>query len=126
MVANEQRANRVGTLAACLLLVRLADASPASASGPPPNAKFTHITFEQGLSDQRVQTLLQDRDGFIWFGTSNGLNRYDGYGIVAYRADPEDPSGPSGNLVMDLLEDREGALWVATRSGLSVLDRRTG
>jgi len=45
------------------------------------DATFTHITIEQGLSDQRVLAIVQDRAGFIWFGTNNGLNRYDGYNV---------------------------------------------
>src|SRR5262245_32745825 len=52
------------------------------------NATFTHITTEQGLSDPRVWSIVQDRAGFIWIGTLNGLDRYDGYGVVAYRNDP--------------------------------------
>jgi hypothetical protein len=87
--------------------------------------KFTHITIEQGLSDQRVQAIVQDRTGFIWFGTNNGLNRYDGYNVVAYRHDPPNPHSLSGNFVEDLYEDRSGTLWVGTRSGLNAFDRRT-
>ena len=86
---------------------------------------FTHITIEQGLSDQRVQALVQDRAGFMWFGTNNGLNRYDGYTVVEYRNDPANPHSLSGNLIEDIYEDRSGTLWVGTRSGLNAFDRRT-
>src|SRR5215475_3209540 len=89
------------------------------------DATFTHITIEQGLSDQRVQAIVQDRAGFMWFGTNNGLNRFDGYTIVAYRHDPTNPHSLSGNLVEDLYEDRSGTMWVGTRSGLNAFDRRT-
>jgi signal transduction histidine kinase/ligand-binding sensor domain-containing protein len=89
------------------------------------DATFTHITIEQGLSDQRVQAIMQDRAGFMWFGTNNGLNRFDGYNVVAYRHDPTDPYSLSGNFVEDLYEDRSGTLWVSTRSGLNAFDRRT-
>ena len=68
---------------------------------------------------------MQDRAGFMWFGTNNGLNRYDGYNIVAYRNDPANPHSLSGNFVEDLYEDRSGTLWVGTRSGLNAFDRRT-
>ena len=99
------------------------------AAGPLPSwastATFTHITIEQGLSDQRVQALAQDRAGFMWFGTNNGLNRYDGYNVVAYRNDPTNPHSLSGNFISDLYEDRSGTLWVGTRSGLNAFDRRT-
>jgi ligand-binding sensor domain-containing protein/signal transduction histidine kinase len=86
---------------------------------------FTHLTLEDGLSDQRVQALLQARDGLMWFGTNNGLNRYDGHDVVEYRNDPTNPYSLSGNLVEDLYEDKSGTLWVATRSGLNAFDRRT-
>jgi signal transduction histidine kinase/ligand-binding sensor domain-containing protein len=89
------------------------------------DAPFTRITLEQGLSDGRVQAILQDRTGFIWLGTNNGLNRYDGYDIVAYRHDPTNAHSLSGNLIESLYEDRTGALWVGTRSGLHAFDRRT-
>jgi ligand-binding sensor domain-containing protein/signal transduction histidine kinase len=89
------------------------------------DATFTHITIEQGLSDQRVQAIVQDRAGFLWFGTNNGLNRFDGYNIVAYRHDPTNPHSLSGNLIEDLYEDRAGTLWVGTRAGLNAFDRRT-
>jgi ligand-binding sensor domain-containing protein/signal transduction histidine kinase len=88
-------------------------------------AAFTHITIEQGLSDQRVEALAQDRAGFMWFGTNNGLNRFDGYSVVTYRNDPMNPHSLSGNLIGDIYEDRAGTLWVGTRSGLDAFDRRT-
>ena len=87
-------------------------------------ATFTHITIEQGLSDQRVQAIIQDRTGFIWFGTNNGLNRYDGNSIVAYRHDPANPTSLSSNFIEVLYEDRSGTLWVGTWSGLNAFDRR--
>jgi signal transduction histidine kinase/ligand-binding sensor domain-containing protein/CheY-like chemotaxis protein len=97
---------------------------------PPPDfpaqdPKFTHITIEQGLSDQRVHAILQDSAGFMWFGTVNGLNRYDGYNIEEFRHDPTDPHSLTGNWIDDLYEDSSGTIWVATRSGLNAFDRRT-
>jgi ligand-binding sensor domain-containing protein/signal transduction histidine kinase len=86
-------------------------------------AAFTHITTEEGLTDQRVDALVQDRAGFMWFGTANGLNRYDGYSVVSYRNDPSDPADLSDNYVLELYEDRSGMLWVATGSGLNAFDR---
>ena len=77
------------------------------------------------MSDQRIHTVLQDSTGFIWFGTINGLNRFDGYKIVEYRNDPTDPHSLSGNWIDDLHEDGTGTLWVATRLGLNAFDRRT-
>lgn len=90
----------------------------------PNSARFTHLTIEQGLSDQAVTEIVQDRDGFMWFGTANGLNRFDGYTFVTYRHDPMDPYSIGGNQVNALLSDRSGALWVGGRGvGLNMLDR---
>src|SRR5262245_11596187 len=92
-------------------------ASPGAAQAQPSlrqDATFTHITIEQGLSDQRVQAIVQDHVGFLWFGTNNGLNRFDGYTVVAYRHDPTNPHSLSGNLIEDLYEDRSGTLWSST------------
>jgi signal transduction histidine kinase/ligand-binding sensor domain-containing protein len=126
-------------LTGCLLLLAAtfspAVAAPTATQAPTGSAQakprlsqdttFTHITTEQGLSDSRVQAIVQDRAGFIWFGTNNGLNRYDGYDVVAYRHDTTNPHSLSGNFVEDLYEDRSGTLWVGTRSGLNAFDRRT-
>jgi len=86
---------------------------------------FTRITTEQGLSDLRVQAIMQDHAGFMWFGTPNGLDRYDGYDVVEYRNDPANPRSLSGNFIEDLYEDSSGTIWVSTRSGLNAFDRRT-
>ena len=123
----------------CLLLLTCTATPAAAAPAPPPetagpvqasaslrpDATFTRITTEQGLSDLRIEAILQDSAGFIWFGTSNGLNRYDGTTIVAYRNDPANPRSLSGNFITDLHEDRAGTIWVGTRSGLNAFDRRT-
>jgi ligand-binding sensor domain-containing protein/signal transduction histidine kinase len=126
-------------LAGCLLLLVAtlspAVAAPAATQAPTGTAQaelslrqdatFTHITTEQGLSDLRVPAIMQDRTGFMWFGTNNGLNRYDGYNVVAYRHDPTNPNSLSSNFIEVLYEDRSGTLWVGTWSGLNAFDRRT-
>ncbi len=81
----------------------------------------------QGLSQSTVQCMAQDRRGFLWIGTSDGLNLYDGYGFKVYKRDSRDPFSLAGNNVMTLAEDRAGALWVGTRaSGLSRFNREDG
>jgi signal transduction histidine kinase/ligand-binding sensor domain-containing protein len=69
---------------------------------------------------------VQDEDGFMWFATTNGLDRYDGYKIVAYRNDPSNPDSLSGNFINAMALDRAGTLWLGTGTGLSALDRSTG
>ncbi len=79
--------------------------------------KFTHLTTNDGLSQSNVTEILQDRRGFMWFATRDGLNRYDGNAFVVYKHNPNDPGSLSANFVLDLMEDDQGYLWIATDSG---------
>ncbi len=79
--------------------------------------KFEHLSVEQGLSQNTVQCVLQDRQGFMWFGTQDGLNKYDGFGFVVYKPDPQSPLSLSDNRIESLYEDRAGVLWIGTRNG---------
>ncbi len=91
-----------------------------------PNIKFEHLTIKDGLSNNIVYAILQDSKGFMWFGTGEGLNRYDGYMIKEYQHDPTDSTSISGNFIWfeGLYEDREGTLWIATNaSGLNKFDK---
>lgn len=89
--------------------------------------RFERLTAQQGLSENNVRTLLQDHQGFMWIGTQDGLNRYDGYGIRVFSFIPGDTTSLSDNYITALYEDRQGVLWVGTNSGgLNRYDRRTG
>ena len=59
------------------------------------NLRFEHIGIEEGLSNETVTTILQSRDGFLWFGTFDGLFKYDGYSFTKYQLDPFDPTSLS-------------------------------
>lgn len=76
-------------------------------------AVFEHITQDQGLSNNAVNCLLQDRRGFLWVGTDDGLNRYDGHTFVVYRHQPDDPHSLPGNFVQTIYESPDGVLWIA-------------
>lgn len=95
-----------------------------------PQLKFEHLGPDQGLSHQTVTSIYQDHLGFLWFGTIDGLNRFDGYQCVVYKHDPEDPTSISSSFIHAMLEDGSGNLWIGTRDGgLSVLkkeDRASG
>ncbi|MGB8316505.1 MAG: two-component regulator propeller domain-containing protein, partial [Ignavibacteriaceae bacterium] len=78
---------------------------------------FEHISLEQGLSQSTVNCILQDQQGFIWFGTFDGLNKYDGYNITVYKNIPGDSTSLSHNWVYSLCEDSSGTLWVGTLGG---------
>lgn len=88
--------------------------------------KFGHLALADGLPEAGITTMIQDRLGFIWLGTPNGLVKYDGYSFTSYKPDPNDPTSIGGRLVMALYEDRAGELWVGTRrGGLNRFDRAT-
>ena len=86
------------------------------------NLKFTHLTTNDGLSQGYVVAILQDHRGFMWFGTRDGLNRYDGNAFVVYKNNPNDPSSLSSNFIQDLMEDDHGYLWIATNTGVNKFD----
>ncbi|HSW54714.1 MAG TPA: two-component regulator propeller domain-containing protein, partial [Ignavibacteriaceae bacterium] len=81
------------------------------------NIPFSRLTTENGLSNSVVNCLLQDRTGFIWFGTDDGLNRFDGYEVKVYRSDPDNEFSLSENIIWALTEDHSGNLWIGTKSG---------
>ncbi len=78
---------------------------------------FENITTKNGLSHNKVNCIKQDARGFIWIGTNDGLNRYDGKHFVIYKNVPGNSSTLSGNIITDLLEDKQGVLWIATADG---------
>lgn len=81
------------------------------------SARFAHLTVNEGLSQSSVNALLQDRRGFLWVGTQDGLNRYGGYRFEVLRHDPANPRSLASNHVLALFEDRDGVLWIATTGG---------
>ena len=79
---------------------------------------FNHLTVENGLSNNDVNTVIQDKTGFIWLGTEDGLNRYDGYKFKIFRHDPSDSNSLSGNSIWSLIEDHLGNIWIGTKGGI--------
>jgi PAS domain S-box-containing protein len=115
------------------LLLLFAALQPAAAResdvifAPGAHLRFEHLTIDDGLSQNAGLALLQDRQGYLWIGTQDGLNRYDGYTITQFKHDPDNPQTISANSIITLYEDRVGFLWVGTwGGGLNRLDPVTG
>ena len=88
--------------------------------------RFDHLSIEDGLSQSSVRVIFQDSRGFLWFGTEDGLNRYDGYTFKIYKPDPDVPNSLSDRWITSIVEDKNGYLWIATRQGgLNRYDPRT-
>jgi signal transduction histidine kinase/ligand-binding sensor domain-containing protein/DNA-binding response OmpR family regulator len=82
------------------------------------NLRFQHLTSDDGLSQNTVDCILKDSRGFMWFGTWNGLNRFDGYNFVTYKSENKEHS-LSDNFIYSLCEDKNGDLWIGTKNGLN-------
>jgi signal transduction histidine kinase/ligand-binding sensor domain-containing protein/DNA-binding response OmpR family regulator len=80
--------------------------------------RVEHLTTEDGLSQNTIDCIFKDSRGFIWFGTWNGLNRYDGYNFIVYKKEDQG-NCISNNFIHSLCEDKQGNLWIATRNGLN-------
>jgi ligand-binding sensor domain-containing protein len=110
-------------------LALLACCACAFASDPPlENAilHFSHLSLADGLSQSDVRAIVQDRQGFMWFGTwRGGLNRYDGYAFKVYKHDAKDERSLGNDGIRKLYVDRDGVLWVGTNAGVDRYDRET-
>ncbi|MGH7599780.1 MAG: two-component regulator propeller domain-containing protein, partial [bacterium] len=83
------------------------------------------LTIADGLSNNEVHCIFQDSRGFLWFGTLDGLNRYDGYTFKVFKHDPSDSTSISDNCINAICEDRAQRLWIGTGNGLSRFDPDT-
>ncbi|GAB6007599.1 hybrid sensor histidine kinase/response regulator [Dysgonomonas reticulitermitis] len=86
---------------------------------------FSNLSLADGLSQITVSCIHQDAKGFMWFGTRNGLNRYDGYNFDIFLSDPDDNTSITDNHIISITEDREGNLWIGTNNGLNKFDMNT-
>jgi signal transduction histidine kinase/ligand-binding sensor domain-containing protein/DNA-binding NarL/FixJ family response regulator len=96
-----------------------------SISGQKNNLYFKHITSDLGLPANYVESIYQTEDGFIWFGSSDGLSRYDGLSFLNFRNNSSDTSSLIDNEIKCLTEDNDKRLWIGTQKGLTYLDLRT-
>src|SRR5258707_1978301 len=87
--------------------------------------KLEPFDINSGLSQNNIMCIVQDSRGFMWFGTEDGLNKYDGYNFTIYKNDPKKNTSLGDNYINDIVEDANGDLWIATMdSGLNKYDRQ--
>ena len=85
--------------------------------------QFKHLEVSDGLSNNSVNTICKDRDGFMWFGTATGLNRYDGYTFKIYQHAENDPGSLPDNYITDIVEMPDGRFWINTARGYVLFDK---
>ena len=90
-----------------------------------PDMKFRRLDTRDGLSNSTINCLYQDSKGYIWIGTSYGLNRYDGYRFRTYYSDPNDTTTLRSNYVDQIFEDAAGRLWLRQGMNYSLFDPKT-
>jgi signal transduction histidine kinase/CheY-like chemotaxis protein/ligand-binding sensor domain-containing protein len=105
-----------------IIYVILAVCSLSQAQAP--NVRFTNLSVKHGLSQGSVWSILQDKLGFIWITTEDGLNLYDGYNFTVFRHHPDDSTSISNNYIRCITEDKDGNIWIGTRSGINRYDRK--
>ncbi|MDI7922383.1 sensor histidine kinase [Ferirhizobium litorale] len=87
--------------------------------------RFRRLSLSHGLSQTRVSHIVQDNDGYLWFGTQHGVNRYDGYGFRVFKKEQDQPGSLSGTYIYSLFEARSGTIWVGSDQYLDAFDKTT-
>lgn len=98
-----------------LIILLLPALTPAMAQRQ--DIKFEHLDINNGVSQNHIKCIMQDNRGFMWFGTRDGLNRYDGYRFTIYKNEAKDSTSLGNSFVSAMVEDSKGIIWVATRGG---------
>jgi signal transduction histidine kinase/ligand-binding sensor domain-containing protein/DNA-binding response OmpR family regulator len=80
--------------------------------------RFKHLTTNDGLSQNAILSMVQDKDGYLWFGTKDGLNKYDGYQFTVFQNEPGNATSISSNYITELFTDKSGKIWIGTDHGI--------
>lgn len=107
----------------CFMLISLSASLSPHIYTPAADEKFERLTVQEGLRYNTVLCIIQDSKGFVWFGTQEGLNRFNGYTFDHYKNDPANLHSLRSNEILSLCEDHQGVLWVGTTKGLHKYDR---
>ena len=128
LAARSQTRPRKGALflfgLAILLITPLLSTTAALAQQLPDDLQifFDRISADDGISHTAAQRIMQDSEGFIWIGTQQGLNRYDGYKFEIFNYLPDDARSLSNGWIYDIFEDSDGQIWIATDGGLNLFE----
>lgn len=114
-----KRTRYIHVFSICLFVVIINASHIASQIYP---SEFSLLTTNNGLSDNAITDIIQDRYGFIWLATSNGLNRYDGYEFKSFLPTPDTTQGIPSSFINCLLEAQSGHIWIGTIDGLAILN----
>lgn len=98
----------------------------AFAATEAPQIRFTSLSIRDGLSQNTVYDIRQDKKKYLWVATAEGLNKFDGYNFSVYKHDKHDPNSIQSDLIRDIFFDKENGLWVGTGTGLSFYDQENG
>ncbi|HEV7814024.1 MAG TPA: two-component regulator propeller domain-containing protein, partial [Janthinobacterium sp.] len=120
-----RRLHSLALLCALAALWAGAAAARTPADAPTRTLRFEQLNVEQGLPQESVLAVVQDKQGFMWFGSQAGLSRYDGYRITTFKSTPSDPASLADNWVRVLYLDQDGQLWAGTDGGLDRYDAAT-
>jgi len=93
--------------------------------GQSQSSNFKHFTLENGLSQSSISCILKDSQGFMWFGTEDGLNKYDGTNFTIYSHIPDDNESLSSSNIYSIVEQGDGFLWIGTKNGLNYFNPNT-
>lgn len=100
----------------CLIITLLCFSCLMNASG----FMFKHLEVKEGLSNNQILDIFKDSEGFMWFATASGLNRYDGDRMTLFRSYNADPASLPDNYVESIQEDYKGNLWILTGAGYAI------
>lgn len=109
----------------CFLIICIVKFSGFKSYADLNNINFNNIYIEPGISQSTIECIFQDSKGYIWIGTNDGLNRYNGYEFKVYKNE-ENKNSISGNVITDVAEDNKGNIWVGTVGGINKIDIKTG
>lgn len=117
MNTQSKRAARIRLLGAGMVVAALLSSPSSVLSAISMPMQFTHLSVNDGLSQNNVQAILQDSQGYMWFATESGLNRYDGHTITQYHRSRNTPEGLTNDFIWTVVEDEHRNLWLATKGG---------